>query len=270
MYAGLFIFVEILLVAAAAVSQPCMLPAYAHNDYINAMPLTEALQLGFRGVEVDYFLVDGELRVGHEQEETTAGRNVESLYLAPLRDFVEQVGPVCPGGLPFLLNIESKLDGLESYQALHQLLSRYEDILTTVRAGVVQQGPIQVVLVGWFPDLDYLLDKPVRYVAVQAHYSDLPPDHGRYPAHLLKLISLNYNQKTISRGMEPVSQRLKRRLDLLISVAREKPGRWVRVYNVPSNQDTYDDLIETGIDLIGTKDIRGARRLLTGGSRERR
>jgi len=244
-----------------------MLPAYAHNDYLNTIPLTEALQLGFRGVEVDYFLVDGELLVGHEREETKAGRTVEALYLSPLRDFFEKVGPMCPGGLPFLLNIESKLDGPESYQALHRLLARYEDILTTVRSGVVQPGPVQVVLVGWIPDLDYLLEQPVRYVAVQAHYNDLPPDHDRYPGHLLKMISLNYNQKTISRGMEPVSPRLKRRLDLLIGLAREKPGRWVRVYNVPSKQDTYDDLIETGIDLIGTKDIRGAHRLLTGGPR---
>ena len=52
-------------VALLSGSPDTLLPAYAHNDYRNARPLLDALELGFRGVEVDYFLVDTELRVGH-------------------------------------------------------------------------------------------------------------------------------------------------------------------------------------------------------------
>lgn len=50
------------------------LPAYSHNDYANARPLLDAFDLGFRGVEVDLFLVGGMLRVGHDRR--TAARYV--------------------------------------------------------------------------------------------------------------------------------------------------------------------------------------------------
>jgi hypothetical protein len=253
------------IVASAALAggaPPAVLPAYAHNDYQNARPLFGALELGFRGVEVDYFLIDGELRVGHERSETIPGQNVESLYLAPLRERVRKLGTVQPGGGVFILNIESKLSGQASYDALHQLLSGYEDILTVVRGGIEHPGPVQVILVGWHPPLDSLARQPVRYVAVQAHYRDLPPDHERYPAHLLKLLSQKYNDKLLTRGGGAVSPRLRRRLVILVEAARAVPGRLVRVYNVPTRRAVYEGLLESGVDLLGTKDIEGAHKVL--------
>ncbi len=102
----------------------------------------------------------------------------------------------------------------------------------------------------------------MRYAAVQAHYRSLPPDHERYPAHLLKLLSQNYDDKLLTRTGEPVSPRLNRRLDSLTDAARAVPGRIVRVYNVPTKRAVYMALLNSGVDLIGTKDIVGAHRLL--------
>ena len=253
------------LIASAALaggSPTPLIPAYAHNDYQNARPLFAALELGFRGVEVDYFLIDGELRVGHTPSETQPGRTVESLYLAPLRERIRKYGSVHPGGGVFILNIESKLAGQETYDALHELLSRYEDVLTVVRDGVEYPGAVQVILVGWHPPLGYLADQPVRYAAVQAHYRSLPSDHERYPGHLLKLLSQNYNEKLLIRTGEPVSPRLKRRLESLSDAAHAVPGRIVRVYNVPTKRAVYEALLASGVDLIGTKDVVGTHRLL--------
>lgn len=243
-------------------SAPRLLPVYAHNDYQNQTPLAGALELGFRGVEVDYFVVDGELRVGHELSHTQPGRTVEALYLAPLRERVRRYGGVYPECEEFILNIESKREGMETYEALHELLSRYDDILSVVRDGVAEPGPVQVILVGWHPSLDYLWNQSVRYAAVQVHYQTLPDDHARYPSHLLKLISQNYEEKRLTRGNEPVPPRLRCRLDKLDAAARLVPGRLVRVYNVPTNGPTYEALLEAGVDLIGTKDIEGAYDLL--------
>jgi len=239
------------------------LPAYAHNDYLNERPLLGAVTLGFRGVEVDYFVVDGELRVGHELDETRPGRTVESMYLEPIRRYVRQHGHVYPEDA-LILNIESKQEGIETYRALHDLLAGFEDILTVVRNGVVEAGPVQVILVGWRPSLDELLAQPIRYVAVQEYMSTLPANHEQYPSHLLKLLSQNYRQKLIARGAGPVSKRMQKRIGRLVEAAAVVPGRMVRVYGVPTNGAVYRGLLETGIDLIGTRDIEGAHRILTG------
>jgi hypothetical protein len=259
--------IQIVLLLAAVVVPDRIpttpLPAYAHNDYLNAKPLVGALELGFRGVEVDYFVVEGELRVGHELDKTQPGRTVESMYLEPIREYVRRHGHVYPDAA-LILNIESKEKGIETYDALHELLARYEDILTVVRNGVEDPGPVQVILVGWRPSLDELLAQPLRYVAVQEHMDTLPEDHARYPSHLLKLLSQNYKQKLIARGIGPVSKRMRRRIDRLVDAAAMVPGRMVRVYGVPTNGSVYDGLLGAGVDLIGTRDIEGAHRILTG------
>jgi len=249
---------SVVFVAAMAGAPDAPLPAYAHNDYLNARPLFDAIELEFRGVEVDYYLIDDELRVGHDRDETTPGRTVETLYLAPLRGYIRAHGHVLPGTDPFILNIESKESGDETYEALHELLSRYEDILTVVRDGEVTTGPVQVILVGWHPPLALLQNQPTRYVAVQAHYRTLPANHAEYPSHLLKMLSQNYNEKLLTRGGGVHSKRFQQRLDALVTAAGVVPGRLVRVYGVPTNADVYRVLLDSGVDLIGTKDIRGA------------
>jgi len=251
----------ILSAASAAGAHPPLLPAYAHNDYQNLHPLEDAIALGFSGVEVDYFVVDGELRVGHELDETEPGRTIASLYLEPLREHVHQHATRYERQ-PFILNIESKQEGLDTYVALHALLSRYADILTTVRDGVEYPGPVQVILVGWHPPLDYLREQPERFAAVQIHYTDLPSDHAKYPAHLVRLISQNYNAKLLARGRGPVSPRLRQRFHDVAAAAHAVPGRLARVYRVPTHAAAYDAILDAGIDLIGTRDITGAWELL--------
>ncbi len=185
------------------------------------------------------------------------------LYLAPLREYFGDEGGAPPEGRPFLLNIESKREGIETYEALHELLVRYADILTVVRDGVEKPGPVQVILVGWRPGLEYLRAQPVRYAAVQMHYRDLPEDHARYPAHLIKLVSQNYNMKLLARGRGVVSPRLRQRFEDVAQAAHQVPGRLARVYNVPTKPAAYEAILDAGIDLIGTRDIAGAHEILS-------
>src|SRR6185436_16418009 len=57
--------------------------AHAHNDYLHTRPLLDALDHGFTSVEVDIFLVDGELLVAHTAREIKPDRTLEKLYLEP-------------------------------------------------------------------------------------------------------------------------------------------------------------------------------------------
>jgi len=250
------------LAAGSAAGPAATLPAYAHNDYLNDHPLQDALDGGFRGVEADYFLVDGELLVAHDLEDVRPGRTLEALYLRPLRERIDRLGCVQPGEPVFFLNIESKREGPETYDALHDLLSNYEDILTTVRDGKVIPGPVQVILVGWFPPLADLAAQPVRYAAGQAHYQDLPADHARHPAHLLKLITVKYRDEFAWDGCPPRPGEFTWRLHEIRKVRDAVPGRILRVFAVPGSAEVHAALLAGGVDLIGTKDLQMTRRLL--------
>src|SRR5688572_20087049 len=63
-------------------AQPMPLAAaHAHNDYEHTRPLLDALDLGYCSVEADIFLVNRQLLVAHNLEDTRPERTLQSLYL---------------------------------------------------------------------------------------------------------------------------------------------------------------------------------------------
>lgn len=238
------------------------IPAYAHNDYENEHPLYDALALGYQGVEADVHLVRGQLLVAHDRFQVSDDRTLESLYLAPLAARVHRCGTVLHGGTPLLLNVEIKTGEERAYRALRRLLGRYRGMLTTVTAGVEHVGPVQVVLVGWHPPVEALAEEPERLTAVQwmiRRPDDRVPDA---PAHLIRLVSLDYGT-TIGwsgSGVRPAAVRAM--LEALSGARDAAPGRVARVYDVPLDATVYRVLLEFGVDLVGTKDLAGTRTLL--------
>lgn len=248
--------------ATAAPAAPHLLPAYAHNDYENRRPLQDALAKGYRGVEADVYLVDGRLLVAHDRDEVRPDRTLATLYLEPLRALVDRDGAVLPDGSVFLLNVEAKESGRETYAALRAELARYAGILTVVRDGVPHPGPVQVVLVGWFPPLAELAAEPVRYAAVQSHYRDLPADHAELPAHLLRLISVQYGDEFAWNGKGEPPPGFTAHLARIRADADAVPGRLLRVFRVPRRDEAYRALLAGGVDLIGTKTLGRSREVL--------
>src|SRR3954469_16036886 len=118
-------------VSAAAVEKPQevvpLTKAHAHNDYEHNRPLYDALDHGFTSVESDVWLVDGELLVAHDREGVNPDRTLESLYLEPLLDEVKKNGgSVYPGyEHEFILWVDIKSQGVETYQAIHKELRKY-------------------------------------------------------------------------------------------------------------------------------------------------
>lgn len=238
-----------------------MLPAYAHNDYANPHPLSDALELGFRGVEADILLRGGELRVGHDASVTRPGRNLEALYLRPLRAIVRECGHVLAPSLPFLLNIELKERSRAGYDSLIALLQRYADLFEAPnsRLGV---PPVEIILVGWYPPPgDSSPDARYR-VWRQERITTLSPSSGSQSTTAVRLVSLDYGKTIGWPGRGPVPERAARWLARLRAAKGEGPGRLARAYNVPIDPAVYRLLLEAGVDLIGTKRLLASRQVL--------
>lgn len=248
-------------VAQDACTVGAPIPAYAHNDYRNPRPLFDALALGYQGVEADFHLVRGALMVAHDVHEVKPDRTLESLYLSPLRTWVARCGTVLTGGRPLLLNIEAKTTGFDAYRALVRVLRDYRDILTVVRDGQEIPGPVQVVMVGWHPPLDTLVGEEERLVAIQ-WYADDPAGVPAAPAHLIRLITLNYGESVDWAGDGLPPSAADGLLERLVRARDAVPGRVARVHNVPVNGAVYRLVLDAGVDLVGTLDLAATRDLL--------
>lgn len=66
---------------------------HSHNDYWRDVPFYTALSVGAVSVEVDVWLYNGTLYVGHEQSALTKERTLESLYINPILDTLHRQNP---------------------------------------------------------------------------------------------------------------------------------------------------------------------------------
>jgi hypothetical protein len=65
-------------------------PIHSHNDYDRDIPLFRALSVGCSSVEADIWLVGGDLQVGHTQRSLKPARTLQSLFLNPIYNILQQ------------------------------------------------------------------------------------------------------------------------------------------------------------------------------------
>ncbi len=234
------------------------LPAYAHNDYENERPLDDALAAGYRGVEVDVFLIDGVVRVGHDRGRARRAGTLEELYLAPLAERIARCGRLTPDrDRPFLLLIEIKERSPDTFDAVARLLARHAGMFGANVPGGGRE--VEVVMVGWHPRADAgERAAPLAYQwRIAGHADTLVAPTERS----VRLLSLDYG-KTMGRPWRTAAGR-RRWLRTLAAVRRGAAGRLVRVHNVPADSAIYARLLAAGADLIGTRELGATRRILT-------
>lgn len=249
--------------ASSAIAQPtcpeASLPAYSHNDYTNPRPLHDALELGYRGVEVDVYLVHGVLRVGHNRYQAQRAGTLEALYLAPLRALIDRCGVLAGDDGPFLVTIELKERSYVAYDSLNGLLQRYADMLATFEHGVAKPGPIEVVLVGWHPTPAEMRHSSVLIAQLQYRLTKARARIEPEDLELVRLISLDYG-KTMGRWWLSDADR-QEWLAALRDAKTSAPDLRLRVYNLPRDVELYRILRQSGVDLIGVKSAADARKL---------
>lgn len=232
--------------------------AHAHNDYYHKRPLLDALDQGFCSVEADIFLVDDRLIVGHSRYELKPKRTLERLYLAPLKERIDKNdGKVHPDADRFVLLVDIKTDGEKAYQTLHELLAKYKGILTRVEDGKTAPGAVTVIISGDRPKA-MISDQRIRYAGIDARLADLDSDS---PAHLLPLISDHWGRNFTWRGVGPMPEREKAKLQSIVKRAHDK-GRLVRFWAIPHREALWAELQKAGVDLINADDLPRLRRFL--------
>lgn len=236
-------------VEGAAGPKPC---AHAHNDFLHDRPLLDALEHGACSIEVDIFLVDGRLLVGHEREKLRAEETLTTMYLEPLRRRIESHGGRVfsegrSPGRPLVLLIDIKSDGSETYKALRRVLTEYEHILSCMQDNRMTAGAVTAVISG-SRAIDRISADKLRCAGIDGRLSDLD---SRIPSHLMPLISDNWEAYFEWRGEGTMPQEEKTRLREIVRKAH-RFGRMVRFWAAPDNAAVWEELYRAGVDLINT------------------
>lgn len=238
-----------------------LLQAHAHNDYAHRRPLLDALAQGFCSVEADIFLKDGQLLVAHEEEETKPDRTLQSLYLDPLLKRVQQnQGRLYPGGPLCTLFIDLKTDAQSTYPALHEVLARYEEMLTTYGPEGRRERAITVILSGNRPGVEVLQAQEKRFAALDGRLSDLECEIS---AEIMPVISDKWPDHFQWNGFGRMPAEEKEKLAWIVAKAHEKQ-RKVRFWSTPdlpspARAAVWRTLRDGGVDFINTDDLKALK-----------
>jgi hypothetical protein len=243
--------------AAASPVVP-LIHAHAHNDYEHKRPLFDALDHGFCSVEADVYLEKGQLLVGHTREDLRPERTLEKLYLDPLRERIRaQGGRVYRDGPTVYLLIDVKTEAKATYQALHQVLARYADILSVFDNGKFEPNAVTAVISGErAPEL--LAAQTVRYAGIDGRLSDLD---SKVPAHQMPWLSDRWTAHFRWQGEGPMSAEERAKLEQLVQKAHQH-GRLVRFWATPELPAFWRELRAAGVDLINTDKLAELQRFL--------
>lgn len=234
--------------------------AHAHNDYVHPRPLLDALDHGFCNIEADVWLVDGRLLVAHDRKDVRPERTLESLYLEPLRARVRaNDGRVYRDGPPVTLLVDVKSDARATYAALADVLARYADILTEYRDGQARPGAVGVIVSGNRAH-EVVAAQRLRHAALDGRSTDLD---STAPATLYPWISENWTKLSTWKGAGPLPAADRAKLRDWVQRAHAR-GRKIRFWNVPDTPAAWQELVEAGVDVIGTDDLAKLRDFLRG------
>jgi len=239
---------------AEGVTAPRVQPlpeAHAHNDYLHARPLLDALDHGFCSIEADIYLIDGALLVAHDRKDVRPDRTLEALYLAPLRVRIKgQGGRVYRNGPTITLLVDVKSDGPSTYAALETLLAKYADILTVFENGRETKGAVTVIVSGNRAPAE-VDSRPRRYSALDGRATELD---SSAPTTLYPWISENWSKLSAWRGEGPMPAADLVSLRSWVERAHAR-GRKLRFWNTPETAEAWSVLRNAGVDFIGTDNL---------------
>ena len=243
--------------AQASASAP-LIHAHAHNDYLHARPLAEALEHGFWSVEADVWLTNGVLLVAHDFDKTSADKTLQKLYLNPLRTFV-RTNPVVRGAPPITLLIDVKSEAETTYAALRDVLKNYADILTRFESNRIQTNAVIAIISGARAQAT-MRDEAVRFAALDGRLLDL--DQNPIVA-LVPLISDTWTKMFKWRGNGPMPEEERAKLRELVQRTHAQ-GRRLRLWAAPDNPTGWKELNEAGVDLLNTDHLAELETFLKG------
>jgi alkaline phosphatase len=216
---------------------------HAHNDYQKIIPFYEAYRLGVRSIEVDIFLADNELYVGHDLDDVQKKNTLDSLYLRPLQKITQQKSSLRnqKSGDALQLLVDIKSDGEKTLDFLVRKLDSYPPEVFVKNEG------IKIVISGNVPPASTWQRYP-SYISFDGR-----PETS-YSAEQIKrvaMISDDFSKYTTWNGKGLIPKTERERLDALIASVHRR-GKKIRFWATPDQINAWKILLAMDVDFLGT------------------
>ena len=224
---------------------------HAHNDYAQDRPLKDALDLGYRSVEADVWLRDGEIIVSHWG--LSSPGTLRGLYLDPLQARITDRGSVHGDGAVFTLWIDLKSQRDAFQDAVAELLLAYPMI--------AEAGPspaLRIIFTGNAKAKAALVDR-MPPATVSRDSNDFAVDDStgddRWSAYALR-----WSSYVSWDGHDTMAPKEQQRLRCILHAAHAR-GRQVRFFATPETENFWRFARSEGFDFVNTDalgDLRAA------------
>lgn len=222
-------------------------PAFhAHNDYLHARPLFDALDQGFDSVEADVFLSKNDLLVGHFFWEIKPERTLESLYLLPLSKLHKE-GKL--KNIWLMVDIKSN-EAERSAMLLDQQLRRYPGLFSKV--GEKDNAPVKVLLSGNMPR-EWVCSGKSNLLRLDGREGDLG---NKEQAEIFPWVSMPWSKHFSWLGKGPISEIEKNKLKAMALKAASAKQQ-LRFWGAPDVPECWKIQAEFGVQRIGTDNLSG-------------
>ena len=228
----------------AAAAQPPVL-IHSHNDYAQRVPFYQAYAQQVSSIEVDVFLHDGQLLVGHDVEDLRADMTFEALYVEPIVTLFARNGGRAfrDSDQTLQLMVELKSETDPTLRAVAALLGRWPEVFDPE----VNPAAVRVAVTGRVPAPE-AFDRYPRFLGFDGAWdADYTPEQ----LERIALISTNFRDFSQWNGKGTIIPAEKERLEQVIDRAHEQ-GKPVRFWNAPEGTTVYYTFYDMGIDYINT------------------
>ena len=237
----LLLLLALLLPLAVSAKQPVIL--HSHNDYTRTVPFWEAYSQHCASIEADVFLVDGQLLVGHEEEDLTPERSFVKMYVEPVVEVFRANGG------------RAWADTDDRLQLLIELKSSTEPELSTVIA-LLEQYPdvfcapygVKVAITGNVPDKEDFCKYPAWVGFDGSVFEEYTPEqleHVALVSDSFRRFAKKWNGK--GRMIDPELNAVKE------AIAKVHAwGKPIRFWEAPEGTTAYFTFWKLGVDIINT------------------
>ena len=239
----LFFLVSASVSISAQHKQYTVADAHAHNDYMHPVPFYTAWNAGFGSIEADVFPVNGVLLVSHNKEALDPKRTLDSLYLNPLLNELQN-----HRHRKVNLLVDIKEDYKNSLAILLQELRPLKKYLVSDKN---PQNPLAILISGERPP-------PAEYKNYPGYIffdDDLKLFHSPAEWKRVGLVSLSFQRYSSWNGEGEIPDNDKQKLLHVIDSVHQA-GKKIRFWAAPDNQNSWRRQMDLGVDLIGTDKIQ--------------